>query len=166
MRKLLLLATLFFSFMNIDPSITTLHNTDSAGSISIPSMNISANLYRGNELDYDTAQAICDEENAAIVYEGDEQIIADHSYQGFDRIKQSIPDETVAFIQSYDEKGNTEYESYVCTKVTTGKNRTFKPCLIDCEGNDLYKTNEGGICLYTCNDTWHDITIVYFKPAD
>lgn len=84
-------------------------------------------------------------------------IIGDHVYQGFDKIKNVCPGETIAYIDF----GN-HTQSYICTKKFIGRNTGSD--LVDLSGASIAGQNDNGLCMYTCN---YDgtITITYWSTV-
>ena len=85
-------------------------------------------------------------------------IIADHNFQGFEGIKQAIPGETCAFINS-----GENIETYVCVSVFQGNN--IQDDITDMDGNSVVYQDDGLLCMYTCNETWDSITITLWKQV-
>lgn len=136
---------------------TALTSQGDCGRLVIPDKNINVALYRGYNTD--DSQAIVNAQDSACIidwYSGID-IIADHWNQGFDNIKSCTPDETYAYIGH----GDT-VTTYICTNRFTGHNTESD--LTDDNYNSITTQNQGGITLYTCNNNWRNITIVYFQP--
>lgn len=127
------------------------------GRLVIPSVGVDVALFNSY------TQGIVDRQDSAGTYRynGGQMVIADHKNQGFSAMKASVPNETIAYIND----GET-IEVYICVDNNIGSNKaTGIPYdLLDCNGNSIYLQNAGGICMYTCNDHWSNITYTYWQP--
>lgn len=116
-----------------------------------------ASLYVDEETgDENTAQEIVDMENAAAILKaGSLDVIADHVEQDFARLHEVKPG-CIAVIKKGDSK-----EKYVCTAAMEGKNT--EEMLTDRNGTPITDLLDEGIVMYTCRDTWEDITLTLWK---
>lgn len=94
-------------------------------------------------------------------YNGGQMVIADHKNQGFSAMKNSVPEQTIAYIND----GET-IKTYICVDNNVGSNKSngIPYDLLDCNGDSIYLQNTGGMCMYTCNDHWSSITYTYWQP--
>lgn len=94
-------------------------------------------------------------------YNGGQMVIADHKNQGFSAMKTSIPGQTIAYIND-----GKSIETYICVDNNVGSNKSngIPYDLLDCNGDSIYLQNAGGICMYTCNEHWSNITYTYWQP--
>ena len=112
-------------------------------------------------VDDDEAQQIVDAEDSAVAtrrkeYPDSTLVIADHTNQGFRVLYDVTPDETKAFL--YRPDGTVTV--YLCTKKFNGHNNLSY--LTDEDGNDL-SFAPVDLVMYTCNETWENVTITYWK---
>lgn len=127
--------------------------------LTIPSVGVNVALFDASL--YGGAQAYVDAYDSAaymrdsIEYYGFE-IIGDHRHQGFNKMKNSTPGHTCAYIDY-----GTHKVTYICVDIFKGYN-TGK-YLVHLNGEVIAGENNGGICMYTCNldDT---ITISFWQP--
>ena len=131
----------------------------SAGRLFIPEMDFDVALnWSEIENGGTSAQYYVDLWDSAAIYHYNMQdVIADHSHQGFDVIKY-LEIGSKAYIET--ENGAIDY---VCVEKTTGHNTGHSIELED--GRDCRNLNEGGITMYTCNENWHNITILLWQPC-
>lgn len=125
------------------------------GRLVIPSVGVNVALFNR----YSQGTVDCKDSAGTYRYRGGQMVIADHKNQGFDAMKASIPNETIAYIND-----GRFIKSYICIDNNVGKNKnTGIPYdLLDCNGDSIYFQNENGICMYTCNDHWSNITYTYW----
>lgn len=126
--------------------------TDSAfgthGRLSIPTLGIDVAVYNAEG---QNSQAIVDKtDSAAFIRWKEQNAIVDHRSQSFYLLPEAIPGVTTACLVT---PFYTDY--YVCTysgtgKIIYGENRKCK--FIDDQGEVVNLTNQGGICMYTCQD--------------
>lgn len=124
------------------------------GRLSIPSVGIDVAVFPS------ISQAVCDAPDSAILFDlHGGNIIGDHNYQGFGRIR-NMAIGSYAYI----ENGNTKTK-FVCTgKITNGTNTKYD--LVNGAGACICRGAPGGYVLYTCNDwSGRSITIVFLQPA-
>ena len=122
------------------------------GKFSIPSVGLSVNCYASS------SQATVDASNsAAYFYLQEHLVIADHVNQGFNKIK-SCREGTVAYVPYG--SGTVEYE---CVSVMQGINTGTG--LTTTDGRDIRNVYPGTVMCYTCNGSWQNITMVFFKIA-
>lgn len=129
------------------------------GRLIIPSVGVDVALFNRY------SQTTVDKKDSAGTYRynGGQMVIADHENQGFSAIKSSVPNETIAYIND----GET-VKAYICVDNNVGSNRAngIPYDLLDCNGKSIYLQNEGGLCMYTCNDHWSSITYIYWQPIE
>ena len=134
----------------------------SAGCLYIPDVGLSVPLNWAACSVYQD-QAITDAPNSAICYQPHIlmscYLIGDHHNQGFDAMKSSEVGYTKAYIVNPD--GSTD--TYICTANFLGHNT--ETMLTDSDYNDLYDANPGGLCMYTCNENWMNITVTFWQPV-
>ena len=136
--------------------------TGMSGRLTIPSAGVDVALFEVSSSDGAANQKVTDaSDSAAYMPWGNQMLIGDHYYQGFDKMKNSKVG-TIAYIND----GNT-IQAYVCTEKAAGQNITSD--LLDKNGNSLYSRNAGGICMYTCNVVVYnnqDITYSLWQPIN
>lgn len=134
------------------------------GRLIIPDVGIDVGL---NEVTCDEAsdQAIVDRKDSAIHVPqeyyplGEEECIADHTDQGFCRIRDVEAGYTKAYVFHTDGSVST----YVCIELMEGHNNISS--FTDYAGNDLSGRHTGGIMMYTCHGCWQNISIAYWQPC-
>ena len=129
-----------------------------AGALVLPWQDFSVPIYNGKAAE--TAQAIVDRENSAVIKRrfggGHCDYIADHAGQGFDII-QECKLNTPAVVQT-----PTSSRIYRWAATMLGTN-TGKD-LILANGQSLKKVGWADLALYTCNDAGgRNITMVFFR---
>lgn len=85
--------------------------------------------------------------------------IADHNYQGFERLS-DLEIDSSAFFRATD---GVIYE-YTVTANFIGHNT--KSNLTDDCGQSVFGMNRNGIILYTCLDSAQNVRIVFLQPKD
>lgn len=129
------------------------------GRLVIPSVGVDVALFNSY------TQGIVDRQDSAGTYRynGGQMVIADHKNQGFALTKLSIPGVTIAYIND----GQT-VTPYICIDNNVGSNKSngIPYDLLDCNGESIYLQNEGGLCMYTCNQHWSSITYTYWQPIE
>ncbi len=129
------------------------------GRLSIPSVGINVALF-GRSIYINSQDIVDNADSAAYLY--DEygyygmDIIADHKHQGFSAIKKTIPYETYAYIDY-----GTYVQKYICTANFAGHNTG--EALTDENYVTISSTNSNTICMYTCNDSWKNVTITIWQ---
>lgn len=124
------------------PQELALSGQGSAGRLVIPDVGINVGLHYTYGTD-DSQSVVNSPDAAAIPTWFSQCIIADHWNQGFEGIKSCVPGQTLAYVGEGD-------------NVTTD--------LVDDNYNSITTANMGGLTMYTCNDNWRNITIVFFQP--
>ena len=136
--------------------------TGMSGRLTIPSAGVDVALFEVSSSDGTANQKVTDaSDSAAYMPWGNQMLIGDHYYQGFDKMKNSKVG-TIAYIND----GN-RIQAYICTEKAAGQNITSD--LLDKNGNSLYSRNAGGICMYTCNVVVYnnqDITYSLWQPVN
>ena len=113
--------------------------------------NINVGLYGDNK------QETCDKEDSACYWkQGDGYIIADHNSQAF----KTLADVKVNDIAIIEFKDGTS-KQYKCVKAFNGHNTGNN--ITDENGASLYNSND--LLMYTCRDTWKNITIRLFDEV-
>ena len=129
------------------------------GRLYINDVGVNVALF-GNPV-YESSQAIVDrKDSAAYLYAVDYygyDLIGDHNNQGFEKMKASVPNQTIAIIDY-----GTYSQKYICTANFVGRNTGS--ALVDSNGNDISGTNNGGITMYTCNALAGSVTITFWQP--
>ena len=95
------------------------------------------------------SQNIIDSGTVAIFWYDKLHYIAAHKHLGLESMKQSIPNKTYAYIDG---------KKYICEANFVGYNNETE--LIDNNGN---KVTYDGFIMYTCNDSWQNVTITFWK---
>lgn len=119
-------------------------------------------LYNSSVYD-DNIQNIVDNKDSAAYFQyGPNMVIADHSNQGFNIIKnQKVGSK--AYIKMQDANGKTVIKTYVLTEKINGNNTG--PQLITADGRDVASVNTS-LVMYTCNSINPKyITIVFWKEV-
>ncbi len=136
------------------------------GRLLIPSANINVALFSGGTIpagDYDLdkmielmRQTVTDNEDSAILYNDEYNVIADHSNQAFATLSAVQVGDT-AYILAGD-----RIVSLRCDLVTTGINTGHG--ITDADGQPL-PASEDYVC-YTCMEDWTHVRIVGFHAVD
>lgn len=122
------------------------------GRLTIPDVKIDVAIFKTN------AQKVVDaKDSAAYFRSGDTDVVADHWYSGFERIR-DCKYGTVAYVDT----GEKVIE-YVCTEVILGHN-TGKDLTDLNYVSILTGKNPKGITLYTCVNGWQNVRIAFFEP--
>lgn len=133
-----------------------------SGRLTIPDVNVNVALFEVSASDGAANQKITDKtDSAAFIPWGNQWLVADHYYQGFEKMKNSKIG-TIAYINN-----GERMQAYICVEKAAGKNVSYT--LLDNKGNDLYNRNAGGICMYTCNVVIYngqDITYSLWQPVN
>lgn len=133
-----------------------------AGTLYIPSVGLTVPIYEGT-WNLSADQAIVDRQNSAVYgpagYYACCDFIADHTDQGFSKIKEAEPGWTKAYVVRTD----GSVQTYICTDKFKGHNTGDD--LTDWSGNSIKQNNAGGLGMYTCNENWRNITIVFWQPV-
>lgn len=124
------------------------------GSLYIPTLGVKVPAWKtegGSE-----GQRITDAANsAALLTSFKMPVIADHKNQGFEAIKSSVPEDTIAFVLTPD-----SVTEYLCSSIFTGTN--VENDILDSTGKSIDGLSSD-LCLYTCNENWRHVTIVLFQ---
>lgn len=104
-------------------------------------------------------QSIVDKKDSAATWKWDKvTYIADHWNQGFDTIKTCAIGDTCYIAH----KDGTR-QTYICTDIDrNGHNKEYD--IVDHNGNSV--DSYSGLVMYTCNDNWRNITLVYWQPTN
>lgn len=129
-------------------------NTGYVGTLKIKSLGVSVKAYDSSLTNPRIgAQKLCDRKNSAAAFDyGTQYVIADHKHQGFSKIKKAVPGKTTCTF-----KGKT----YKCWKKFNGKNTGTH--LTTTAGKKITNMNKNGLTMYTCNQNWRNVTIVFWK---
>ena len=131
------------------------------GRLYIPALGINTALFLYGDSDAYN-QSITDAEDAAVVFPKNclwwqenynDTTIADHKHQGFDRLYNAVPNYTKAYIYT---QWSDVPAVYLCERVFTGHNTGSD--ITDENGNSVWRDGYD-ILMYTCNDSWHNITV-------
>lgn len=124
----------------------------SMGRLYSPSIGIDVALFRSQ------AQSVCDaRDSACYFYLGGSPVIADHTNQGFNRIRSAVPGSTLFYISD----GNT-VTTYRCIASYNGRNTGYD--LTDESGVPASSKYPGSTILYTCRQDWQHVSIVHIAP--
>ena len=131
-----------------------------AGRLTIPSVGVDVALYNASL--YGGSQGIVDAHDSAAYMQDawglyNSVLIADHWNQGFDAMKHSVPDVTKAYIQT-----NSGTIEYICVANFTGHNTGTD--LTDNDYKRIVNLYSDGLIMYTCNDHWSNVTIIFWAP--
>ncbi len=133
----------------------------SAGRLYLPTINLNVGLNYAR-LEYDEnydAQEIVDRKDSAAYFElGGKYIIADHNYQGFNKLI-NLEVGTKAYIKSEDNKVIT----YQLNNKFLGKNTSED--LVDTAGNSV-QNMKGSLIMYTCYTSDEDVIITLWDRID
>jgi hypothetical protein len=122
--------------------------------LTIPSVGVNVACFWA---DIDAQYYVDASDSAAFFSYGNQNVIADHKHQGFSAMKG-------AKIGSYAYLDYGTYQkAYICVANFKGHNTGYS--LTDLEGNDIAYMNKDGIAMYTCNETWQNVTITLWQPA-
>lgn len=103
-------------------------------------------------------QGICDaEDSAALYYDEEGAVIADHNNQGFAALMDVRPGQKAYIITS------GSVLELVCTKLIDGHNNNHKG-LVDGDYEPI--RNAGDFICYTCKETWLDVRVVALDVID
>ncbi len=119
---------------------------------------------RVSGIDHVLSQKIVNEEDSAWLYQnlpGMTMVIADHYYQGFEAIKDSIPGETVAYLA----KDGT-VTAYRCVSIYPDS-QNLGGDLVLSDGRVVQREIcDGPMATYTCNDEIGiSVTVVFWEPV-
>lgn len=131
------------------------------GRLYIPDASLNVGLYYAN-LDLDdnyNAQTIVDnQDSAAYFIMGNKSVIADHNYQGFNRlINLNVG------AQAYIRTGDSTVINYQLNNRLIGKNTTLD--LVDSVGNSI-QTMNGSLIIYTCYTSNEDVIITVWNQLN
>ena len=134
------------------------------GRLYIPDVGVSVGLgYIGDTHHTQLSQDYVDMRDTAAYLDfqdfGDDSVvIADHRTQGFERIKGCS-----AGMRAYI-KTDESFRIYECYDIGNGYNDYDD--VYDRDGNNIYYNGDGTMCLYTCNEDSHHVTVVKFRMTD
>lgn len=128
-----------------------------AGRFIIPEVGVSVPLYTTTNK---SGQDIVDREDSArlcLKFNGGCDYVADHSAQGFDKIRRCRLSDA-AYIQTA-----TSTQVYICTALTI-EGQNVGTDIITASGARVSKCTWADLCAYCCNDaTGKSVTMVFFK---
>lgn len=116
-----------------------------AGRLYIPNININVGLYNANinsDSNYNAQDIVNNDDSAAYSYFSTKLIIADHDYQGFERLTNLTWQDN-----AYIKKSNNQVEEYQMINKFVGYNTGSD--LIDLNKNSV-KNMDGTLIIYTC----------------
>lgn len=120
------------------------------GRFTCPSVGIDVAIFA------QSSQAVTDAADSANYFQlGGSMIVADHVNQGFNRIK-SMGVGTLCYIET-----GSQTKTYRVTGKINGHNTGYD--LTDSNYNSIL--GSAPLILYTCNENWQNITIVFCTPA-
>ena len=129
------------------------------GRLDIPSVHIGIAVYYA-ELGVDAQEVVVNSDSAALfLWHNFLSVIADHNNQGFATLRK-VQVGDVAVLSNE----NGEIGRYICTDICRNGTNT---------GNDLLNENgvsiendcDSDLVMYTCNEDWQHITIVFWKSV-
>lgn len=132
-----------------------------AGRLDIPCVNIGVRIYYVDLTDGNVQSVVDAHDSAAyFLYANRKMVIADHNNQEFSHLSDiHVGDKAVIS----DADGNKE--EYVCTRICyDGHN--MGTYLVDEYGIYVENSDDGNLIMYTCNDCWQNVTIVYWQRAE
>ena len=122
------------------------------GRLSLPSVGFSMPLYDNGPESWKT---IVDNDNSALYTTYlNKGMIADHSYQGFNAMK-NCDTGTIGYIIV----GDTIY-TIECASKYIGYNNGYR---IEINGNYADQMGDGSLYMYTCNDTNRNVTVTFWN---
>ena len=130
------------------------------GRLVIPDSGINVALFTDGEGETlaEKRQGICDaEDSAALYYDEEGAVIADHNNQGFATLINVLPGQKAYIITS------DSVIELICSKLIDGHNNNNKG-LVD-ENYEPIR-NAGDFICYTCKETWLDVRIVVLDVID
>ena len=130
------------------------------GRLVIPDSGINVALFTDGEGETlaEKRQGICDaEDSAALYYDEEGTVIADHNNQGFAMLINVLLGQKAYIITS-----DSVFE-LVCSKLIDGHNNNHKG-LVDENYEPI--SNAGDFICYTCKETWLDVRIVVLDIID
>lgn len=100
-----------------------------------------------------TAQELCDKSDCAAFFcTNDLKIICDHNYQGFNKIKKVVVNKTTLVVCG---------KKYICTGKIKGHNTEYH--LTDENYNIIDSSWNVDLILYTCDNSWENVTITFWN---
>lgn len=120
------------------------------GRFKIPAVGVNVACYASS------SQATVDAaDSAAYFYTSGHVTIADHKHQGFSAIRSC----SKGMKASLSTSGGTK--NYICVDRINGHNTGYE--LTDSSYNSIDNMYPGTLVLYTCNENWQNVTIVFLK---
>lgn len=120
------------------------------GRFKIPAVGVNVACYASS------SQATVDAaDSAAYFYTSGHLTIADHKHQGFSAIRSCSKGMKASLSTSSGTK------NYICVDRINGHNTGYE--LTDANYNSIDSMYPGTLVLYTCNENWQNITIVFLK---
>lgn len=133
-------------------------NLGTMGRLYIPTLNLNVAVYYANlELDdnYNAQRIVDGIDSAAYFKVGEKNVIADHNYQGFDKLL-NLNIGSQAYLKT--REGVTI--NYQLNNKFMGKNTSID--LTDTSGNSI-QNMEGSLALYTCYTSEEDVVITLWS---
>ena len=132
----------------------------SAGRLDIVSVHIGVSLYLADLYDGNVQSIVDAQDSAAIfIYKDKIPVIADHNNQGFFSLKNvSVGD--IAVISTPD----GSKDEYICTRICSA-GHNMGTYLLDEYGNDVENCS-ADLVMYTCQDSWRNIVLVFWQRAE
>ena len=134
----------------------TVHAASFYGVLSAPDVNLYVNVYKPED-QFNSAelQQIVDAPESAVMmtpYLYGARVVADHRNQGFNKIKKLTPGQ---YVYLYTINGIEQYLVVFVdfNGINDGDIKYYNGISVFAGGND-------NLVLYTCNKTWHSVTIV------
>ena len=120
------------------------------GRFKIPAVGVNVACYASS------SQATVDAaDSAAYFYTSGHLTIADHKHQGFSAIRSCSKGMKASLSTSSGTK------NYICVDRINGHNTGYE--LTDANYNSIDSMYPGTLVLYTCNENWQNVTIVFLK---
>ena len=140
-------------FLDADGSKVFSGTYGDGGNLFIPSVDVEVPVYKTEGDEH--GQEITDRSySAALLTTFNMPVIADHKNQGFERIKSCMPGKTKALMLT-----KNKVTEYICEDIIEGSN--VEDDILDPDGISIDESG-ADLCLYTCNEDWQHVTIVYF----
>ena len=130
--------------------IVAKQSTHYFGRFLIPSVGVDVACYSS------MAQSVVDARDSAGYFRAcGHRIIADHVHQGFGAIKRCRPGDKAQLVT------DDGVEVFTCVAVIQGHNTGTQ--LTDAAYQPIDELYPDALVCYTCNDTWQNVTIVFFE---
>lgn len=133
------------------------------GRLIFKELDMSMALYLSDQDEGPDAQTIVNEEDSAVWFMWfgcKSPIIADHSYQGFEKIKESQIGDTCYILYG------DSYQVYRCRDTDPNAINELNNLLLSDGSNIMRENNPGFLYMYTCNEDWEHVTVVTWVPVE